>query len=81
MKEWKWRLSRRCIERIYYAHPVSDERFYLKILLNIIKGPTCYEDIHIVNGATYPNFKDACHALSLLDSDKKLNECLIEASY
>ena len=50
----------------------------MHILLNIIKGPTSYEDIRTINSITYPKFKDACHALSLLDLDKKWNECLTE---
>ncbi|XP_073116154.1 uncharacterized protein [Elaeis guineensis] len=36
-------LSERCIGRIYYAHPASGERFYLRMLLNIIKEPTSYK--------------------------------------
>nr|KAJ0204989.1 hypothetical protein LSAT_V11C500262960 [Lactuca sativa] len=36
------------------------------ILLNKIKGPTCYEDIRTINGT-----KDACYALGLLDDDRE----------
>lgn len=60
-------MSRRCIGRIYYTHPASDEKFYRRMLLNIIKGPTCYEDIHTINDVIYPTFKNAYHALSLSD--------------
>ena len=37
-KEWRLRKSGRCIGRIYYAHLVSGERFYLRMLLNVVKG-------------------------------------------
>ena len=47
--------------------------------MNIVKGPTYYEDIHTVNSITYLNFKNTCHALGLLDLDKEWNECLTEA--
>ena len=44
-KEWKLRKSRRCIGRIYYAHPTSGEWFYLWMLLNVIKGARSFEEI------------------------------------
>jgi hypothetical protein len=45
------------IGRIYNAHPTSGERYYLRMLLNIVKGCTSYEDIRMVNGVVYPTFK------------------------
>ena len=35
-RQWK---RRKCIGRVYYAHPSSGERFCLRMLLNIVKGP------------------------------------------
>lgn len=79
-KIWKLRKSGRCVGRIYYAHPSASEKFYLRMLLNIVRGPRNYEDIKTVNGLTYPTFKAACYALGLLDDDKEWNDCLQEAS-
>uniref|UniRef100_A0A2N9EFG3 ATP-dependent DNA helicase n=1 Tax=Fagus sylvatica TaxID=28930 RepID=A0A2N9EFG3_FAGSY len=42
-KEWRLRKSGRSIGRIYYAHPGSGERFYMRMLLNVIKGPRSFQ--------------------------------------
>lgn len=65
--------------RIVYVHPTADERNYLRLLLNSARGPTCYEDIRTVNGATYPTFKQACYSLGLLNHDKEWNDAIKEA--
>ncbi|XP_077252576.1 uncharacterized protein LOC143891975 [Tasmannia lanceolata] len=44
-KMWQQRKKGKCIGRIVYAHPSSGERFYLRMLLNIVKGPRSYEEI------------------------------------
>ncbi|XP_075645519.1 uncharacterized protein LOC142616582 [Castanea sativa] len=79
-KEWKLRKSGRCIGRIYYAHPASGERFYLQMLLNVIKGPRSFEEIRTINNVVYPTFRSTCYALGLLDGDKEWHEALNHAS-
>jgi hypothetical protein len=37
------------IGRMYYAHPTSGERYYLRMLLNYVKGATSYEHLGIVD--------------------------------
>lgn len=68
------------VGRIYFAHPSSGERFYMRMLLNFVKGSTSFESIRTVNGVTYPTFKAACYALGLLDDDKEWIDCLSEAA-
>ncbi|XP_071728373.1 uncharacterized protein [Rutidosis leptorrhynchoides] len=43
-KEWTPQKQRRCIGRIVYSNPASGERYYLRMLLNIVKGPQSFED-------------------------------------
>ncbi|XP_062080881.1 uncharacterized protein LOC133785677 [Humulus lupulus] len=79
-KTWTRRKNGLAIGRIYFAHPSTGERFYLRMLLNFVKGSTSYESIRTINGVTYPNFKGTCYALGLLDDDKEWIDCLTEAA-
>ncbi|XP_071727902.1 uncharacterized protein [Rutidosis leptorrhynchoides] len=79
-KEWIPRKQRRCIGRIVYSNPASGERYYLRMLLNIVKGPQSFEDIRSVNGILHPTFKDACFAYGLINDDKEWTEAIDEAT-
>ena len=81
VKQWKQIKGRKCIGRVYNAHPSSGDRFYLRMLLNIVKGPRNFKEIMTVKNITYPTYKDACYALGLLDDDKEWHECIIEAAH
>lgn len=79
-KIWKERKVGKSIGRIYYAHPTCGERYYLRILLNIVRGPTSYEDLRTVGNFTHTTFKETCYALGLLNDDKEWNDALNEAA-
>ncbi|KAL0453879.1 UNVERIFIED_CONTAM: hypothetical protein Slati_1366000 [Sesamum latifolium] len=79
-KKWKKKKSGRCIGRIYYAHQSSGENFYLPMLLNIVKGPKCHDDIKTVNGTLFPTYKEACNAFGLLRNDGEWNRAIQEAA-
>ncbi|XP_071708077.1 uncharacterized protein [Rutidosis leptorrhynchoides] len=68
------------IGRIHHVSPQTGELFYLRILLNKVKGPKCYEDIRTVNGQIYPTFKSACYAMGLLDDDQEYIDAIKDAS-
>lgn len=79
----KWtRRKTECIAlgRISHAPPKSGDAYYLRIMLNKIRGPTCYEDLKTVNGIVYESYKEACYALGLLDDDKEYVESIIQTS-
>ena len=50
------------------------ERYYLRILLQIVRGAICYEDLSSVNGALHSTFKEACLARGLLDGTNEWDE-------
>ncbi len=84
---WNWKLKRwtMCkrgfaIGRMYYAHPTSGERYYLRMLLNCIKGATSYEHLQIVDGIVHDTFKDACIAMGLFANDNEWHQTLEKAS-
>ena len=64
---------------MYYAHPSSGERFYLRLLLTCVKGATSFEDLRTFDGVLYPTFREACIAQGLLEDDQEWHQCLNEA--
>ncbi|GKV24803.1 hypothetical protein SLEP1_g34370 [Rubroshorea leprosula] len=78
--EWTKRKKGFAVGRINHVPPGAGDDFYLRILLNFQKGCKCYEDIRTINGVKYPNFKDACYSLGLLDDDKEYIDAIKEAN-
>lgn len=78
---WKIRKSRfSTIGRMIYVNPTGGERFFLRILLTTIRGAVSFDDLRMVNGVLHPDFKSACVALGLLDSDEEWHHTLEEAA-
>jgi hypothetical protein len=59
------------IGRFYYVNPMKGERFYLQMLLIIVKGAQSYDDIKAYKGIIYNTFKEACAARGLLNNDNE----------
>ena len=68
---WTCRKKGYSIGRMYFASPNSGERFYLRLLLTVVKGPTSFEDLRTVDGVIYESFKAACVAQGLLEDDEE----------
>ncbi|KAL1316722.1 hypothetical protein AAHE18_15G085900 [Arachis hypogaea] len=81
LRAWEPRKSHQVIGRMIFIPLSSGELYYLRLLLNIIKGPTTYADIRTYNGAIYSSFQDACYARGLLDDDKEYIDDIEEASH
>ncbi|KAG7955672.1 hypothetical protein I3843_11G084800 [Carya illinoinensis] len=67
-KEWTRRKKKNCY------------RYYLRILLNYVRGPLSFEDLRIVDGVVAPTFREAATMHGLLQRDSSLEDCLHEAS-
>ncbi|XP_047962051.1 uncharacterized protein LOC125206878 [Salvia hispanica] len=78
---WTLRKQRYSIGRLFYVPPGSGDMYYLRCLLNVVRGATSYEDIKCVNGIQYATFRDACYALGLLDDDREYIDGITEASF
>lgn len=59
---------------------MEGEKFYLRVLLNHVKGPTGFDDLRTVNEITYQTFKEAAEWRGLLESDDSIRQCLLEAT-
>jgi hypothetical protein len=57
----------------------SDEHYYLRMLLNCVKGATSYEHLWTMDGREHDTFKDACIAMGLLADDNEWDQALEEA--
>lgn len=79
-KEWCLRKQRPSLGRMVYVSPTAGERFYLRTLLSVVRGPQSFDDLLCVDGQRYTSFHDACVAHGLLEDDGEWNMCLEEAS-
>ena len=77
-KNWKSQFS--TLGRMVYVSPTSGERFLLRMLLTTVRGAVSFDDLRMMNGVLHPDFKSACIALGLLDSDKEWHHTLEEAT-
>ena len=66
---WKPRMQRMSIGHIYTATPFMGERYYLRILLTVVRGATSFEHQRTVDGIFHPTFMSACIALRMLEDD------------
>ncbi|XP_021974543.1 uncharacterized protein LOC110869610 [Helianthus annuus] len=78
---WQIRKRYKTVGRIHSVSVASGEPYYLRILLNKVRGPKSFEDIRTVNGELFPTFKDACYAMGILDDDNEYVEAIKEASF
>jgi hypothetical protein len=78
-KQWSPRLKQKAIGRLFFVSPHAGERFYLRTLLTVIKGPTSWEDLRRVDDVIHSTFYDACLARGLLQDDGEWQQCLTEA--
>jgi hypothetical protein len=76
LKRWTMHKRGFAIGRMYYAHLTSGERYYLRMLLNCVKGATSYEHLRTVDGKKHHTFKDACIAMGLLADDNEWHQAL-----
>ncbi|XP_019184186.1 PREDICTED: uncharacterized protein LOC109179072 [Ipomoea nil] len=81
VRKWQLRKKGFSIGQIFYVPPATGEIFYLRYLLNKIRGPTSFEDIRTVNGVIYDSFRDACYARGLVDDDNEYVDAVEEASH
>lgn len=80
-KLWTKRKNKiQVVGRLVYVHPMAGELFYLRMLLNVVRGATCFEDIRTVNGVVYSTYKEACLKYGLLESDDDWHLALSDAS-
>ena len=77
---WKPRQRGYAIGRMYFASLNCGEKFYLRLLLTVVKGPKSFESLRMVSNILHDTFKSACVARELLENDEEWIQCLQEAA-
>lgn len=80
--KWKTRQKgeQKVIVRMYAVSPKDQERFYLRLLLQHIRGAQSFNEIKTVNSVISETFKEAAIKLNILEDDSEWEKCLDEAS-
>ncbi|XP_066374762.1 uncharacterized protein [Miscanthus floridulus] len=88
--KWRWEAKSRSWEkrchhrpkicRLGYVHPSAVERFYLRMLLLVVKGALSFTDLRYHNGIQHPTFKEACRSRGLLGDDQEWYNAFDEAA-
>jgi len=79
-KRWRTRKQGSAVGRMFFVHPSSGELYFLRLLLNTVKGPKSFEELRTINDHVHPTFKAACIALGLHRDDCEWDNCLQEAA-
>ncbi|KAL8606695.1 hypothetical protein ACOMHN_055370 [Nucella lapillus] len=68
-KQWQKRKRGKAIGRMYTISPRQGKCYFLRLLLNVFKGPKSYDDLKTVNGEVCATFKKAYQKQGLLEDD------------
>ncbi|KAL6517954.1 hypothetical protein OROMI_033655 [Orobanche minor] len=81
-KIWsKRKTKQKGIGRMYNVPMKSGRLYYMRLMLNHVKGATCFADIRTVDGIVYDTYKAACESLGLLFDDGEYVAGITEASH
>ncbi|PHT66227.1 hypothetical protein T459_30652 [Capsicum annuum] len=73
-KFWALRKQRSAIGRIITCHPTEEERYYLRLLLAHVQGPTSYKNFRIVNEEPCNTFRKAVQGPTSYKNFRIVNE-------
>lgn len=79
-KFWSVRKKGFTIGRLFYVHPSAGEKFFLRLLLNVVPGAKSYEELRTFDGHLYESFRDARNARGMLGEDSEWEDAVVEAA-
>lgn len=65
--------------RVYNIHPTQTECYYLRMLLQHVRGPVSFEHLRTVNGVIFQTYQGACKELGLLEGDEHWQKTMSDA--
>jgi len=78
-KIWSHKKKQIVIGRIVTVNPFEGDRYYLRVLLNHIRGCTSFQDLRTSYGVTVVTYREAAFLHGLLGGDNHCEECLSES--
>lgn len=79
-KQFKRRVRGFALGRINYVPRQCEDGYFLRILLNIVKGPKSFDDLKKYQEVVYESFKDACEARGILEDEQAYIDTIVESS-
>ncbi|KAH9614951.1 hypothetical protein KSS87_011078 [Heliosperma pusillum] len=80
-RQWTLRKKGFKIGRLLHVPPSCGELYFMRIMLNHIKGPKSFEHIRTVNHyIVCPTYREACYALGLIGDDEEYIDVIEEVS-
>ena len=72
-KSRRWQIRKRevAIGRIYHCNPFANEKYYLRLLLIVVRDSQSFEHLHTVDEVLHLTFQTACVTLGLLQDDNE----------
>ncbi|CAB3235853.1 unnamed protein product [Arctia plantaginis] len=65
--------------RVYNIHPTQTECYYLRMILQHVRGPMSFEHLRTVNGVIFQSYQGACKELGLLEGDEHWQNTMSDA--
>ncbi|GKD56607.1 helicase-like protein [Tanacetum coccineum] len=75
-RKWNRQKQRKIRGRMVSANLAEGERFYLRVLLKHVKGPTGFDYLYTINDVLYTKFRRAVLERGLIKSDDYIHACL-----
>jgi hypothetical protein len=69
-REWKPRKRGYTIGRLIWVPPSTGELYFFRMMLTVVQGPTCYDDVKKIGDTQYFSYRDACFAMGFLEDDR-----------
>jgi ATP-dependent DNA helicase PIF1 len=79
-KTWVRRQRAWKVVALMTVAPPATEQFYLRMLLNHVRGTKSFNDLNTHNGTEYPTSKEAALSKGLLHNDAEYEACMQEAT-
>ncbi|KAJ0985328.1 hypothetical protein J5N97_003684 [Dioscorea zingiberensis] len=79
-RHWHERKNKRAVGRVVAVSASEGERYYLRLLLSHVRGPTSFNDLLMVDGNSCSSFRDSAIKRGLIENDNAIFLCLQEAT-